>query len=81
MRILLGITISMMHTMHYRISPGHQKRRTLYQPCQKVKRFLPAPAGGIHLVRSKPMEKKRMKKQRKKPMAKEKAQDKEHLKD
>ena len=62
MRILFGITISMMHTMHDRISPGHQKRRPLYKPCQKVKRFLPAPAGGIHLVRSEPVEKKGMKK-------------------
>ena len=62
MRIFLSITVSMVHPMHHGISPGYQKRRPLCKPCQKVKRFLPAPAGGIHLMRSEPVEKKGMKK-------------------
>ena len=81
MWILPGITVSMMHSVHYCIGSWHQKGRTLCQPGQKVKRLLPASAGSIHLVGGKPVQEKGMKKQRKKPMTKEKQQDEEHLKD
>lgn len=81
MWILPGITVSMMHSVHYRVCSRYQKRRTLCQPGQKIKRLFPAPAGRIHLMGGKPVEEKGMKKQRKKPMTKEKQQDEEHLKD
>lgn len=72
MRILLGITEGMVHTVHYAIGTWHKKRGALYQPGSYIKSSLPILTRCVHFMRTEPMQKERMKKQRQEPMSNEK---------
>jgi hypothetical protein len=78
MGIFFRITIGMMHTVHYPISPWYQIRRTLRKPGKKIDYFFPASTGSVHLVRGIAMQEKSMKEQRQKPMTDKERQNKKH---
>lgn len=61
MRILFSITVNMVHTMHNSICTWNQVRRTLRKPCHQIKDSFPTFTRRVHLVGSKPMQKKRVK--------------------
>lgn len=64
MRIFFAVAIGVVHTMHDRIRAGHEVRRSLHKPCKKIDCLFNPFARSIHLMRSKPVKKKRMKEKR-----------------
>lgn len=63
MRIFLCVAVRVMHTMQHGIRPWVEEGRTLRKPCQKIEKLLPFFSGGIHLVRSIPVQEKSMEEQ------------------
>lgn len=77
MRVLIGISIRMMHAMHYAIGSWAHIRRTLSEIGQNKKDSLPKPAHGKSTVRSIAVLKESLGKQRQIPMGSKKEDNKD----
>ena len=75
MRIFLRIAVGVVHPVHNGVSAGVEKRRSLSNKREQVKKAVPKTVHGEHLVRCIAVQEEYLTKERQKPMTQEKNQN------